>query len=244
MTAIYDVIGRGYSSQRQPDPRIYQAILEALGDAQSIVNVGAGTGSYEPRDRSVVAVEPSQIMIDQRDENSAPVIQATASALPFEDNSFDAALAILTIHHWDDQRLGLSELRRVARKRTVIFTWDPSFDNFWLTDYFPEILEIDKRIFPKVAEFYGEFGEVKVHRVEIPTDCTDGFLCAYWSRPHAYLDPAVRAGISTFSLISDVDIGLKKLESDLSNGVWESRYGKSKDLPALDLGYVLVTINC
>ena len=166
-----------------------------------MVNVGAGAGSYEPSDKRVVAVEPSRVMINQRSSVSSPVVQATALALPFSDRSFDASLAILTIHHWEDQRQGMSELCRVSRQRAVIFTWDPNFDDFWLTDYLPEILEIDRQNFPSL-DFFGEFGEVTVQRVPIPKDCADGFLCAFWNRPQAYLDSDVRAGMSTFSKLS------------------------------------------
>ena len=239
--AIYDTIGSQYSPQRQADPRIFQAIIHALKQAASVVNVGAGTGSYEPLDRRVVAVEPSRVMISQRPGESSPVVQASAIALPFIDRSFDAALAVLTIHHWENQRLGMSELRRVSRQRAVILTWDPDFNEFWLTDYLPEILEIDRVDFPSL-DFFGDFGEVSIQRVVIPRDCTDGFLGAYWSRPHAYLDSRVRAGISIFSKLADVRTGLRRLESDLADGVWEKRYGHIRHLPHLDLGYVLVAI--
>lgn len=236
-------MGYRYSLLRRPDPRISHAIVEALGDAHAIVNVGAGAGSYEPQDRPVVAVEPSRTMIDQRSKNSAPVIQGSALALPFADHSFDAALAVLTVHHWENWRLGLSELRRIARKRAVVFTWDPEFDGFWLTDYFPEILDIDRRIFPSLDRSFGEFGRVTIRRLPIPADCTDGFLCAYWSRPHAYLEPSIRSGISTFSKLADTETGLANLERNLSEGVWDRRYGHIRDLPQLDLGYAVVVID-
>lgn len=243
MDALYDTIGRRYARQRRPDPRIRQAIVRALGDAGSVVNVGAGTGSYEPADRLVVAVEPSRTMLRQRPGGSTPAVQASALALPFVDDSFDASLAVLTMHHWGDRRLGMSELGRVSRRRSVIFTWDPDFDGFWLTDYLPEILDIDRDLFPALDGFFGEYGEATVQRVPVPSDCADGFLCAYWSRPHAYLDADVRAGMSTFSKLTDMHGGLARLERDLADGTWDRRYGDIRRLPHLDLGYAVVTVD-
>ena len=150
MAELYDTIGRGYRELRRPDPRIAAAILRALGHARSVVNVGAGAGSYEPADRKVIAVEPSMTMIRQRSRDAAPVVRGLANALPFRDESFDASLAILTVHHWSDRQKGLDELRRASRRRVVILTWDPSYQGFWLHDYFPEIWEIDRRIFPSL----------------------------------------------------------------------------------------------
>ncbi len=167
---IYNRIAVEYRSQRQADPRIARAILAALGDARTIVNVGAGTGSYEPTDRGVIAVEPSPQMISQRSRIAAPVVRASADALPFDDRSFDASLAILTVHHWLNHSAGLSELARVARRRVVVFTWDPSAQtNFWLVrDYFPAIVEIDREIFPTMSEFQVVFGAIAVLPVPIP----------------------------------------------------------------------------
>ena len=237
---LYDSIGRGYSAQRQPDPRIAEVIVRALGNAVSVVNVGAGTGAYEPTDRHVVAVEPSKTMIAQRGTGSAPVIQASATALPFGDDCFDAALAILTVHHWPDQWLGLSELRRVARERIVVLTWDRTSPGFWLTDYFPEILDIDRRIFPAPVDFEETLGTVSVEPVPIPHDCTDGFLGAYWCRPGAYLDERVRSAISTFSKLSGVGPALERLSADLESGEWDRRYGELLTKTELDLGYRLI----
>ena len=182
---LYDTIGRGYRQRRQQDPRIAAQIHGALGSAASVVNVGAGAGSYEPRDRNVVAVDPSQVMIRQRVPDAAPVVRASASNLPFADGSFDASLAVLTIHHWPDVNRGLRELCRVARQRAVILTCDPSVAPFWLTDYFPEILEIDLRIMPSLSEFRRQLRVIEMVEVPIPHDCTDGFLGAYWRRPEA-----------------------------------------------------------
>ena len=240
MPDLYDAIGDGYHLVRRPDPRIAAAILRALGDAESMLNVGAGTGSYEPAGQRVVAVEPSMTMILQRRSDAPPVVRASASALPFRDGSFDASLAILTVHHWPDQQTGLAELRRVARRRTVVFTWDPASAGFWLADYFPEILEIDRGIFPSLAELRREFGLVTIVDVPIPHDCVDGFLGAYWRRPRAYLSASVRSAISTFSKLGDIAQGLARLQAELSSGEWERRHGDVLTRDTLDLGYRLV----
>jgi SAM-dependent methyltransferase len=240
MLELYDTIGQGYSRLRRPDPRIATAILAGLGDARSIVNVGAGAGSYEPTDRHVVAVEPSLTMIRQRQRSAAPAVRALGSALPFRDAAFDASMAILTVHHWPDRRTGLRELRRAARHRAVVFTYDPDFSGFWLHDYFPEILEIDRHIFPSLDELRRELGAVEVCDVPLPHDCADGFLGAYWRRPDAYLDAAVRLAISSFSKISHVADGLARLAADLASGEWNRRYGALLSRASLDLGYRLV----
>lgn len=240
MVPLYDRIGRGYSARRKPDARIAEAILRALGNAGTVVNVGAGAGAYEPTDRQVVAVEPSMTMIAQRGTASAPVVQASATALPFGDDCFDAALAVLTVHHWPDRQLGLSELRRVARSRIVVLTWDRASPGFWLTDYFPEILDIDRRIFPASGDFKQALGAVSVEAVPIPHDCTDGFLGAYWRRPAAYLDDRVRSAISTFSKLSGIKSALDRLNTDLESGEWERRYGELLTKTELDLGYRLI----
>ena len=239
---IYNRVAVQYRSQRQADPRIARAILAALGDARTIVNVGAGTGSYEPTDRGVIAVEPSPQMISRRSRTAAPVVQASAGALPFDDRSFDASLAILTVHHWLNRSAGLSELARVARRRVVVFTWDPSaLTNFWLVrDYFPAIVEIDREIFPTLSEFQDAFGAIAVLPVPIPHDCTDGFLGAYWRRPEVYLDEAPRQAISTFAKIGDVSRGLEALRKDLSDGTWARRNKAILDEAVLDLGYRIV----
>jgi SAM-dependent methyltransferase len=241
VAALYDNIGRNYSGRRQSDPRIEVAIQGALAGCATVLNVGAGTGSYEPRCHAVVAVEPSRTMIEQRPAGAAPAIQACAEALPFRNASFDAALAILTIHHWSDLAKGLSECARVARSKVVIFTND--FEvcaKFWLFDYFPELMYADRYLFPPLAKFTEVFGSVEFVTVPIPSDCRDGFLGAYWKRPSAYLDPAVRDGISTFAKIGDSSPQLQKLQGDIESGVWEQRYASLHDLSALDLGYRLV----
>ncbi len=244
MTELYDEIGRGYPRFRRPDPRIAGRIREALGVAESVANVGAGAGSYEPQDRRVIAVEPSLTMIRQRGLDAAPAVRAVASALPFRDASFDAALAILTVHHWPDRARGLAELARVARRRIVILTpWDPTASGFWLVDdYFPEILAIDRPILPRLDELRRALGRISVFDVPIPRDCSDGFLGAYWARPEAYLDAGVRSAISSFAKLAPGELapGLARLSGDLRSGEWERRHGRLRSLASLDLGYRLV----
>ncbi len=240
MNAVYDTIGRGYRNYRKPDPRIAAMIEGALGDAESVVNVGAGTGSYEPKDRHVTAVEPSATMIAQRAPDAAEAIQASAEHLPFGDRSFDAALALLTLHHWPDQIAGLREMARVARKRCVVLTWEVPETRFWLTeDYFPEILDHDRRTF-SLAPFREAFGAIDVRVVPIPHDCSDGFLCAYWRRPEMYLDPGARRSISSFSRLGDVSRVLARLKRDLEDGTWMRRNGRLLNETEMDYGYRLV----
>lgn len=242
MKSLYDEIGIGYGSYRLPDPRISASILKALGDADSVVNVGAGTGSYEPSDRFVVAVEPSLAMIRQRRAGSAPVVQASATHLPFRDHAFAAALAVLTVHHWPDRARCFRELLRVATQRLVIVSFD-SESRFWLTeDYFPEIRELDRRSLPPIEELAGLSRSSDVLSMLVPHDCVDGFLGAYWRRPSAYLDAGVRSAISVFSMIGDVEPGLERLRRDLDDGSWERRHGHLLDQREIDLGYRLVIV--
>jgi len=241
----YDASKATYAITRQGDPRIAAAIERALGPARTVLNVGAGAGSYESAAREVTAVEPSATMRAQRPEGAARAIDARAEALPFEDASFDAATAILTVHHWDDLGRGLAELRRVARGPVVVLTFDPDeADAFWLVrDYLPEIATLDKGRIARLdftATALG--GRVEVERVPIPHDCRDGFLGAYWRRPELYLEPAVRPGISSFGGI-DTDVlerGLAKLRNDLDSGAWLRRYGGLLSLEELDIGYRLL----
>jgi SAM-dependent methyltransferase len=238
---LYDVIGRDYGAYRRPDRRVAAAIVRALADAATVVNVGAGAGSYEPTDRRVVAVEPSAAMIAQRPAGSAPVVRASATDLPFRDAAFAAALAVLTLHHWPDRAAGLVELARVARERVVLLTWDPQAPRFWLVEeYFPEIRIIDTPIFPPPEDLGRMLGAVEVEPVPIPHDCTDGFLGAYWRRPEAYLDPGARGAISTFTKLRDVESGLARLRADLADGTWRRRHRDLLDRTELDLGYRLV----
>jgi len=207
-----------------------------------VVNVGAGAGSYEPADRAVVAVEPSAEMIRQRAPSAGPAVQAAAEALPFATSAFDAAMAVLTIHHWTDAQRGLAEMRRVARDRIAILTWDPDHPGFWLTrDYFPEILPADRVTFPTLGMIEDVLGTIEVRPVLVPADCTDGFLGAYWRRPEAYLDPGRRAAISAFPKLENVEARIAQLRSDLADGTWERRNGELLGLEEIDLGYRLLT---
>ncbi|MEP3227449.1 MAG: class I SAM-dependent methyltransferase [Parasphingorhabdus sp.] len=243
MSALYDRIGIGYSNLRKPDQRIADRINQALGNAETILNIGAGTGSYEPKDRTLFALEPSAAMIEQRASDAAPVVQGTAENLPFDDNQFDAAMAVLTVHHWTQFETGLSEMRRVARDRLVILTFDPKAPYFWLADYIPEIITLDQPIMPDISRFEAILGDIEVHPVPIPNDCTDGFLGAYWRRPHAYLDPNVRSAISTFSKLGNLSDALTKLEEDLESGAWTQSYGQLLNEDSLDIGYRLIVKN-
>jgi SAM-dependent methyltransferase len=236
----YDRIGRSYTATRRPDPRLAAQIHRALGDARTVLNVGAGTGAYEPHDRDVLAVEPSATMRAQRPPDAAPAIDARAEALPFADQAFDAAMAVLTVHHWSDPAAGLRELRRVAR-RVVVLGFDPdSAPRTWLTrDYLPGLLEPAR---PSLPEAAAALGAAAVETVPIPHDCTDGFLHAYWRRPHAYLDPVVRANISVLALLDEaaVQAFVQALAMDLETGLWERRNGHLRALPELDCGYRLL----
>jgi len=241
MSHLYDRIGDGYAALRREDPAIASAIAAALGDAGSVVNVGAGAGSYEPADRDVVAVEPSPVMLAQRPVGAAPAVQATAGALPFADGSFDAAMAILSDHHWPDRAAGLRELRRVARRRAVVFQCDLDVqaDAFWLVrDY----LTTFRPASMTMAELAGHLGAQRVEPVPLPHDCRDGFLAAYWRRPRAYLDKRVRDGISVFRLMppADAEAAIERLRADLDSGAWARRNAAILERDTLDLGYRLL----
>lgn len=237
-TPTYDSIGKTYARTRQPDPRIATAIRSALGDAESVINIGAGTGSYEPRDLEVLAVEPSATMIAQRSPDAAPAVLGAAEALPVADQSYDAALAVLTVHHWQNRSAAFREIRRVARKRAVILTCLPT-QRFWLFDYFPGIAALNG--LPAVEE-YELLGSVTSSVVPIPDDCSDGFLAAYWRRPWAYLDPTVRANISAFPLLpaEELEEGTVRLARDLASGHWQQCYGVKLPTGELDLGYRII----
>jgi SAM-dependent methyltransferase len=246
--ASYDRLGRGYAARRASDPRIAAAIERALGDARSVVNVGAGTGSYEPADREVIAVEPSAVMIAQRPAGSAAAVQASAEALPLEDDSVDAAMAIVTDHHWSDRRAGMREMLRVARKRVVVMNVDPAWtERFWLIrDYLPSFLDLVPEPYREPG-FWGDemaelLGDLEIRPVPVPHDCRDGFFQAYWRRPDAYLDEAVRNSISVFHVLPAEEIGaaLERLRADLDDGTWEARNAELLELKELDVGLRLV----
>ena len=240
----YDTIGRTYARARRADPRVAAPILAALGDAHTVVNVGAGTGNYEPADRSVVAVEPSGIMIDQRPPGAAPVVQGVAERLPVATGAFDAAMALLTVHHWSDLGAGLREMERVA-ERQVIFLFDASITNtYWLVDdYFPEARTLQSEQHAPTPDDIGRHLDVqRVEVVPVPGDCVDGFGGSYWQRPEAYLGPSVRAGISWLAQLdpSVVDRNVARLATELADGRWDARYGHLRDQDSLDIGYRLV----
>ncbi|HXS87837.1 MAG TPA: methyltransferase domain-containing protein [Steroidobacteraceae bacterium] len=240
MAAKYDIIGLNYAELRKPDQRIAAAIQQALGPAETVLNVGAGTGSYEPVDRLVTAVEPSREMIRQRSSAAAQAIQASAEHLPFDDDAFDAAMAILTVHHWPDKEAGLREMRRVTRGRIVLLTFDPSHRP-WLTDYLPELVRLDEAHLPAMSDYERWLGPVQITPLLVPHDCSDGFLYAYWRRPGAYLDPRIRSGSSSFwAMGNSVESGLERLRRELQTGEWERRYAELLTLDAYDAGYRIV----
>lgn len=238
----YEAEGATYTDTRRPDPRIAALVEAALGGARSVVNIGAGAGSYEPRDREVVAVEPSAAMRAQRPPGLAPALAGTAEALPLADASVDAALAVLTVHHWVDLDRAFAEIRRVARERAVFVTFDPDAGGFWLEDYFPVLWAFDRPLFPAPAAF-SVLGETEIRPLPVPHDCTDGFVGAFWRRPRAYLDPAVRRNMSGFARVptDDLRAGLQRLAGDLATGAWARDNAGLLDRETFDVGYRLVT---
>lgn len=239
----YDRTGRTYAHTRRPDPRIAATIGHALSNTESVANIGAGTGSYEPA-QTIVAVEPSRVMIAQRAVGAAPILQAVAEHLPLRDNAVDAALAVLSVHHWDNLEDGIAEMTRVARRRVVIFTWDSTiFRRFWLLgEYLPAVAATDAQSAVPISRLTDLLGDATSLPVPVPHDCCDGFGGAYWRRPQAYLDPRVRAGMSVFSLTPAhlVREGLSRLRSDLASGEWHRRHGALLRESELDLGYRLI----
>jgi SAM-dependent methyltransferase len=242
--AIYDRIGIGYSEIRRPDPRIAARLEAALGDASTVLNVGAGTGSYEPAGREVTAVEPSETMIAQRPPGAAPVVRARAEALPFADDSFDAATAIITVHHWADQAAGLAEMARVARDRVVVLTFDPPpLLAHWLArDYVPGLYDAHVEMVGSLETVTDALPGAAVEPVPMPRRCEDGFWCALWDRPELHLDPEVRRASSGWHRLdpAEVERGLAALRADLESGAWDERYGHLREAPELDVGLRLV----
>jgi SAM-dependent methyltransferase len=242
--AAYDTIGCGYGDVRRPDPRIASAIWSALADASSVVNVGAGAGSYEPHDRRVIAVEPSALMIAQRPPDAAPAVQAVAEALPLGDEAVDAAMAVLTVQHWDDIEQGVRELLRVARRRVVLVTMDVEvLAALWLIrDYLPETLADHAAAFPSMSRLLGLLPNARAVVIPVPRDCTDGFMAAFWGRPEAYLNPSIRSATSPWHQLAPATINraLDQLERDLASGEWDQRYGGLRGQKELDVGLRLV----
>ncbi|MBE1501268.1 SAM-dependent methyltransferase [Amycolatopsis lexingtonensis] len=240
--ARYDEIGIGYALGRRTDPRWLAPVLDALGAARSVLDVGSGTGSYEPPGRRVVAVEPAAEMIRQRRPGAAPVVRAVAEALPFAAGTFDAALAVLTVHHWPDWRRGLDELRRVA-PRQVVLAYDTALHNdFWLVrEYVPEVAALE-RSRPSAAEIADHLGASSVLPLPVPWDFTDGVFPAHWRRPEAYLDPAVRRSCSALAQTSPsaVERGMDRLRADLESGRWHADHAELLSLPEWDAGFRLM----
>jgi SAM-dependent methyltransferase len=233
----YERHGRTYALHRRADRRIEARIHAALGDAQTVLNVGAGTGSYEPRDRWVLAVEPSATMRAQRPRDAAPCLDARAEALPFDDDSFDAAMACVTVHHWEPPQAGLLELRRVARKRVVVLTFDLAHLPAWQRDYLAPCVAVEAPRFPAVEEIAATLGgAIHIDAIAVPADCEDGFFEAYWSRPEKLLDPAVRSAQSVWPLL---EAGVEerivaRLAEDLESGAWDARHGHLRALQRFD----------
>ena len=241
----YDTIGRGYAAYRRADPRIAAAVHAALGDARTVVNVGAGTGSYEPTDRPVIPVEPSTAMALQRDHALPPAVLGVAESLPLADDSADAAMAMLTMHHWADIDRGLAELVRVARRRIVLLTIDVEVEKtMWLlSEYVPELAQRDRREFPAIARLVAALGaSTRVITVPVPADCTDGFGIAFWNRPEAVLDPGARAATSGFARMDRAReaAAVARLARDLDTGEWDRRHGHLRELSELDVGLRLL----
>lgn len=231
----YETQGHGYARARRPDPRIAALIHDGLGDARTVLNVGAGAGSYEPADRYVLAVEPSAAMRAQRPRGAAPAVDATAESLPFDDDSFDAVMATVTVHQWPDPDRGLRELRRVSRGPVLVLTFDgDELPRLWLEAYVPELVVAERRRYPSIKAIAEVIGtRTDVLEVPVPIDCVDGFTEAFYARPEAFLDPAVRAGQSAWGFVSpDVTAeAVERLRRDLAEGEWDRRYGHLRSQP-------------
>jgi SAM-dependent methyltransferase len=240
----YDQHAPAYPRHRQADPRIAAHVHAALSESRTVLNVGAGSGSYEPEDRYVLAVEPSAGMRAQRPANLAPAIIASAEALPLDDDAFDAAMAIVTLHHWRDPAAGLRELRRVARGPVVVLTFDIDVlaDYWMMSDYLPEALADDRQRFPTIDAIADILGGVRIEPVPIPADCEDGFFEAHYGQPEAYLDPALRAAQSVWPRLPEgvEQRAVAALSADLASGKWDARYGYLRSQPAYEGGLRLI----
>jgi SAM-dependent methyltransferase len=241
----YDQLGQKYSGYRQTDPRIADFVNKALGDAKTILNVGAGAGSYEPADKYVIAVEPSVVMRAQRMKNNkVPAINAKADNLPFDDNSFDASMAMVTVHHWPDIDQGLKELRRVTKNPVIVMTFDPEqLDNFWNADYFPELIEVERARYPSIDFIKKSLGgNCEVVPIPVPLDCSDGFQEAFYGRPEAFLEKEVRLAQSAWGFLKDglEEELVKRLSTDLESGAWDKKYGHYRIEPTFTCALRLV----
>jgi hypothetical protein len=241
----YDAGGSGYAAARRTDPRIAALVHAALGPARSVLNVGAGAGSYEPEDRAVTAVEPSASMRAQRPAHLGPAIDATAEHLPFADASFDAAMAMVTVHQWGDTDQGLRELRRVSRGPVVVLTFDgDALDLFWLADYVPELITAERQRYPAIQHIREVLGGTStVTPVAVPADCVDGFTEAFFARPERFLDPAVRQSQSAWGFVEEAAIerSVARLRADLDSGAWDRRYGTLRTQPEFTGSLRLIT---
>jgi SAM-dependent methyltransferase len=222
--------GQGYARIRRTDPRIAAWVHRALGEARTVLNVGAGAGSYEPEDRHVLAIEPSEAMRAQRPKNLVPAVNGIAEQLPLDDQSVDAAMALVTVHQWRDLDKGLSELRRVTRGPIIVLTFDgDALDRYWLAQYAPELISVERRRYPSMDRIArGLGGSTEVHVIPIPIDCVDGFTEAYYARPEAFLDAAVRRSQSAWSFVGEEEQArfVKKLGDELASGEWDRKYGE------------------
>ena len=244
----YDSFGQKYSGHRQTDPRIAKHVFDELSDSETVLNVGAGSGSYEPEDKFVIAIEPSAVMRKQRlGNNKSPAINAKADNIPFDDNSFDAVTAMVTVHHWPDMKKGLQELKRVARKKVIVMTFDPDkLDDFWNAEYFPEVIEIERKRYPSnqlVIEALG--GNCEVKRIPIPFDCCDGFQEAFYGRPEAFLSKDVRINQSAWGFlpIGKEEEIVTRLADDLASGNWDKKHGHHRKMEEFTCALTLIVAN-
>ena len=241
---IYETIGVGYSVGRRPDPRWQEAIDSVIGDAKRVINIGAGTGSYEPSERAVIAVEPSELMVSQRPKSESLVVMAAAENVPIVSGWADLTMTMLSLHHWTDWRAGVSEMRRLASRRLVL-TYDPEFHaSFWLLrDYLPEVAASERTRTPKVEDIADALGDdIEIITLEVPWDCIDGVLPANWRRPAAYLDPQVRACSSGLAQADQrvVERAVQELAKDLDSGAWEQRNDELLAMNSFDAGFRLI----
>lgn len=244
----YDAHGQKYSGQRKTDPRIAAFIHKALADSETVINIGAGSGSYEPEDKYLIAVEPSIIMRTQRIANGKiPAINAKADSLPFDDRSFDAAMAMVTVHHWPDIEKGIAEIRRVTKKRIVIMTFDPyALDDFWNVKYFPQLIEIERARYPSITRLQKALSaKTEVIKIPIPLDCVDGFQEAYYGRPEAFLEKEVRMAQSAWGFLSAEleEKYIQNLRNELQSGAWDKKFGHFRTQPNFTGALRLIVAN-